>query len=76
MGEAVHYVAVGVRVFWVLSLVMWPTFWFDFYDRKPKLGALTRWWMGTGMPDILFMIGRTVVAGFILFALTAIFMQS
>lgn len=76
MGEAIHYVALGVRFFWVLSLVMWPRFWFDFYERKPNISGFTRWWMGTGLPDILFMVIRTIAIGIIVFALTAIFVQS
>lgn len=76
MEWMLNSVAWGIRIFYVLSLVMWPRFWWDFYERKPKIRQLSNWWQNTGLPDVIFMILRNIVViGFIVWAITAPFIS-
>lgn len=71
MGEFLGIVAGFLRFFAVISLVMFPNFWWgDLYDTKLSPKSIHRTWYNTGLPDVLFKVLRNGLYIMIIWALT------
>lgn len=54
---------------YVFSMIAYPKYHFDFFDRQPRSKTLTNWWIGQGYPIWGFILIRVILLTAVVFAL-------